>query len=100
MPGSLLGALTVAEITHHYPIDTVGTIVSNALGGLYFRGTGPGYSVVYAARYKVTFPMSAPGPELIVLRLVTGFIVGLTSVGSGSLYIAVLAIFMPFPCPN
>ena len=96
VPGSLLGALSMAKITHHYSTDTVGTIVSNTLGVAYiFVGLTLAIQWFTRRDTKLHSRCRHLEPALIVLGLVTGFIVGLTSVGSGSLYIAVLAIFYP-----
>lgn len=100
VPGAFGGSWLVGWMTHHVPMHQVNHAVRVWLGGVYlliiaaivFRWyLGSRRAKLGPARVLPTLPKI----RLLVLGLVGGFLVGLTSVGSGSIFIAVLSIIYP-----
>lgn len=96
VPGALAGVLSMLALQHYYAMS-VQTIVGRLLGITYLL-----IAVVMVWR-MIRKP--APVPEgtevvpdrkkMVALGLVAGFVVGLTSVGSGTLFMAVLILIYP-----
>ncbi|WP_029420692.1 sulfite exporter TauE/SafE family protein [Alicyclobacillus macrosporangiidus] len=94
IPGALMGSLVVRYLEHQVAIDAADRVIGQMLGGMYIlivlamawrwwrkrRGTAP------------IAPGRVPRVALSVLGLAAGFLVGLTSVGSGALFVSVLAM--------
>lgn len=94
VPGALAGSLVVGYLQQRYPISHVDGIVGQTLGGVYIL-------IVLAMAWRwwqkgrgtaSVFPGRVPRVALSVLGLAAGFLVGLTSVGSGALLVSVLAM--------
>jgi uncharacterized membrane protein YfcA len=98
VPGALAGSLLVGCLQQRFPIDHVDATVSQALGGVYIL-------IVLAMAWRwwwqtrrmrpAAEPVRVPRAGLVILGLSAGFVVGLTSVGSGALFISVLAMIYP-----
>ncbi|MDI3328194.1 MAG: sulfite exporter TauE/SafE family protein [Alicyclobacillaceae bacterium] len=95
VPGAVLGALGVHEI-HRWMGAQVDEVLRHVLGVTYLL-----VSLTMLVRIRRRAPQGddaalRPAPwKLIVLGVAGGFIVGLTSVGSGSLFMAVLTLVYP-----
>ncbi|MDI3257757.1 MAG: sulfite exporter TauE/SafE family protein [Kyrpidia sp.] len=101
VPGAVLGALGVQGI-HRLVGAGVDGVMSRVLGVTYllvsltmlFRMVQPG-----GRRADGDVPRPAPW-KLVALGVLGGCIVGLTSVGSGSLFIALLTLIYPVAAPR
>ncbi|MCL6445876.1 MAG: sulfite exporter TauE/SafE family protein [Alicyclobacillus sp.] len=98
VPGALIGATVIGWLLDHYPEHEVNTLVGRLLGVVYILALA---AMVWRwlARHRVKPPTSERKPalrwKLASLGFVAGAVVGMTSVGSGSLYIAVLGLLYP-----
>ncbi|MBX6353050.1 MAG: sulfite exporter TauE/SafE family protein [Thermoflavifilum sp.] len=98
VPGALAGSLVVGYLQQRYPISHVDGIVGQTLGGVYIL-------IVLAMAWRwwwqtrrkqpVPEPVRVPRLALAILGVTAGFVVGLTSVGSGALFISVIAMIYP-----
>ncbi|MBX5435872.1 MAG: sulfite exporter TauE/SafE family protein [Alicyclobacillaceae bacterium] len=99
VPGALGGSLLVGLLERHLPMQHFNTVVGRALGAVYILVIASMVWRWWAARRggrrKPEGAVPLPRLGLVALGLVAGFLVGLTSVGSGTLYIAVLALIYP-----
>lgn len=96
VPGALLGALSIMFLQNQY-VDSVEGIVAKCLGVTYLL-------IAIVMVWKM-FSKRKPEQEqetikpdrkkMILLGLIGGFIVGLTSVGSGTLFMAMLVVIYP-----
>ncbi|ASS73959.1 hypothetical protein CIG75_02485 [Tumebacillus algifaecis] len=97
VPGALLGSLTILFLQHHF-VDSVEGVVGRMLGFTYLL-----VAVVMVLRMfktsqqadKSAEPIKPHPRKMITLGLFGGFIVGLTSVGSGTLFMAFLLLIYP-----
>lgn len=97
--GALLGSALIGELSAHLSTHTVNQVVSHLLGLLYVPVI---FSMVWrwVTRHR---NMGAPSMDesqfpkfrIALLGLLGSFVVGMTSVGSGSIYIAVLSVIYP-----
>ncbi|MGZ4123405.1 MAG: sulfite exporter TauE/SafE family protein [Tumebacillaceae bacterium] len=98
VPGALCGVLTMYLLQRSYAAD-VQSVMGKLLGATYLliavvmvwrmlaskrRGAANGASLIKLDKRK-----------MITLGLIAGYVVGLTSVGSGTLFVAVLVIIYP-----
>lgn len=99
VPGALMGSLVVGYLEHEVAMDTADRAIGQMLGGMYIL-------IVLAMAWRWWqsrhSPVSSgagrlPRVVLSVLGLVAGFLVGLTSVGSGALFVSVLAMISSLP---
>ncbi len=102
VPGALLGAGVIGLLIHYYPAQEVNTVVGRMLGVVYIlalaamvwrwfareRGVAAAQEHDPAARPQRHWRLAGFG-------LVAGAVVGMTSVGSGSLYVALLGLLYP-----
>lgn len=97
IPGAILGALLVLLLSKHVSTTVMNAWVNRALGVVYiFAIAAMLWRVAFRAKYRADETgQEPPTGKLIVLGLTAGFIVGMTSVGSGSIYIAALGILFP-----
>jgi uncharacterized membrane protein YfcA len=94
VPGALLGVLAVSLISRHTGQE-VNQVMGRILGITYLLVAGLMIWRIVAKRKQ---PATQPAPsrwKMVVLGAVTGFLVGLTSVGSGTLIMAVLVMVYP-----
>lgn len=96
VPGALAGVLTMMTLQHFYA-HTVESITSRMLGGVYLL-----VSIVMIWRIfrHPTKPRDSEAVQpkrnkIMLLGLIAGYIVGLTSVGSGTLFMAGLVLLYP-----
>jgi uncharacterized membrane protein YfcA len=97
MPGALAGALTIMYLQGQYAQEVEG-IVGKLLGATYLL-----ISLLMIWRMvakRRTAPQTAEGIEpdrrkMYLLGAVAGYVVGLTSVGSGTLFMAILVMIYP-----
>ncbi|MCL6600759.1 MAG: sulfite exporter TauE/SafE family protein [Alicyclobacillus macrosporangiidus] len=94
IPGALMGSLVVRHLEHQVAMDAADRVIGQMLGGMYIL-------IVLAMAWRwwqkgrgtaSVFPGRVPRVALSVLGLAAGFLVGLTSVGSGALLVSVLAM--------
>lgn len=98
VPGAIFGSALVGYMELHLPIQHVNTIIGQMLGAVYIllviAMIWRWWAIKTDRQLKVA-PTRLPKGKLVVLGLVAGCVVGLTSVGSGALYIAVLGLIYP-----
>jgi len=96
VPGALLGALTVLYLQSSYAHSVEG-IVAKCLGVTYLLIAIVMVWKMLSKRQAVVAQENLkPEPKkMIPLGLIGGFIVGLTSVGSGTLFMAMLVVIYP-----
>lgn len=99
VPGGLLGVLTLSQLKQRLAVDSLDALVLHLVGILLIV-------VALTMGVRVTAPhlfAGAKPPEGLLVRalpaigLVVGFLVGLTSVGSGTLIVAVLGLLTALP---
>ncbi len=96
VPGAVLGSLMIALLSKHLPATTMNTWVDRALGVVYLIAIAAMiWRIVFRKQQLAGEEEQPPTLKLALLGLVAGFIVGMTSVGSGSIYIAALGILFP-----
>ncbi|QQE77119.1 sulfite exporter TauE/SafE family protein [Alicyclobacillus sp. SO9] len=96
IPGAVLGSVTMSALKYFTSVQEVNRIVSHALGAVYIATTAILVFQWFIRRRTTIRPMTRfLKPILVALGVFTGVIVGVTSVGSGSLYLAVLAVVYP-----
>jgi uncharacterized membrane protein YfcA len=98
VPGALAGSLVVGYLERRLPLEHVDGVVGQTLGAVYIL-------IVIAMAWRWWWSLRRPAQAesdvrlprvgLVVLGLTAGFVVGLTSVGSGALFISVLALIYP-----
>lgn len=101
IPGSLIGSYVIS-ILHHYSTVQVDWFLAHMLG---FTFIGVSLLMIYhLIRKRIQLrkaqdlppaPVKLRATRFIVLGFIGGLLVGLTSVGSGSVFIAALMIFYP-----
>jgi uncharacterized membrane protein YfcA len=100
VPGAALGSLAVGYLEGHLAVDAVDLWMSRILGAVYIVAIA---AMVWrwwqSRRQKVedisTESRNLPAVRLVLLGLIAGCIVGFTSIGSGSIYVAMLGLLYP-----
>jgi len=97
VPGALLGVLAMMLLQHNFA-ETVESIVGKLLGVTYLLIALLMVYRMVSRRKGDDRPAGGivpPKRKMIVLGVFAGFVVGLTSVGSGTLFMAVLLMIYP-----
>lgn len=98
VPGAILGSLVIALLAARMDPTGLNTWVGRVLGVVYVVAIAAMLWRLFSRKSQVAGESATdyiPTGKLITLGLVAGFIVGMTSVGSGALYIAVLGVIFP-----
>ncbi|GAX88410.1 sulfite exporter TauE/SafE family protein [Effusibacillus lacus] len=98
LPGALLGALFVMMMQNSFDTKQLNSTIGKLLGVTYLLIVGVMLWRILRSRAQKYRPDEVPRPpkgKLIALGVVGGCIVGLTSVGSGTLFMAVLTMIYP-----
>lgn len=101
VPGSLAGVAALVWIERHVAIETFDTLLRRGLGMILLIGTAALIIGMVRSRRRseaaVTEQRVLRRGYAIAIGAVVGFLVGLTSVGSGSLVVALLTLLSPLP---
>lgn len=101
VPGALLGSMLVGIMAKHVSMNRMNHEVDIWLGCVYILVLismgGRGFLAMRRRKNHVAPPQHVRLPKvgLLCLGLVGGFLVGLTSIGGGSIFIAVMTIIYP-----
>lgn len=97
VPGALIGSLAIGYMQQRMSVKDLNAVIGQMLGAVYIL-------IVLAMMWRwwlskrpqpLQLTQEPPKMKILLLGLFAGCVVGLTSVGSGSLYIAVLGIIFP-----
>ncbi|MCL6632918.1 MAG: sulfite exporter TauE/SafE family protein [Alicyclobacillus herbarius] len=99
VPGAALGSLGIGWMEHHLNAAALDLWMSRILGGVYILAIAAmlwrWWRSRHADAHKVQVGARPPAARLVVLGLVAGTIVGATSIGSGSILVAMLGLLYP-----
>lgn len=119
LPAAVLGIVILATLKAHLPLATINTLLQRGLGAILFFVAVLVILTPLLARWRARPEKPAPSdtpdtsspalpatqaeldwtpgttPRLIVLGAIVGFLVSLTSIGSGSLTLPVLYLLVP-----
>ncbi|MFC4765903.1 sulfite exporter TauE/SafE family protein [Effusibacillus consociatus] len=98
VPGALLGVLTILYMQNVMDAKQLNSMIFKILGVTYLLVAVVMLWRIFSKKNRVQRTEEVERPaksKLITLGLVGGFIVGMTSVGSGSLFVAILAMIYP-----
>src|SRR5262249_43883162 len=101
LPAGLLGVQLLEYLRRHYSVETINAVVLRTLGGvLILSALAIGFGLL-RTRLAAAPPRpsgDATRPALLVgLGAAVGLLVGLTSVGAGSIVVALLSLISPLP---
>lgn len=100
-PGAMAGSLVLPLVAHHVGMVAANAWLSDMLAVVYM-----GLIVLWVAQWRgqrtgtERIGNDFPARRIILLGFVAGFVVGLTSIGSGALYMAVLSLLLPMGRPS
>jgi uncharacterized membrane protein YfcA len=98
IPGALLGVLLIMFMQHQFDTKQLNSSIGKILGVTYLLIAGVMLWRIFRWKNKTERPAEIKRPpkgKLVALGLAGGFIVGMTSVGSGTLFMAVLTMIYP-----
>jgi uncharacterized membrane protein YfcA len=98
LPGALLGVLIILFMQKYFDTRLLNSTVGKILGVTYLLIAAVMLWRIFRSKWKKQQRLEIPHPpkrKLIALGLVGGIIVGMTSVGSGTLFMALLAMMYP-----
>lgn len=102
LPAGVIGVQLLEYLRRHYPVATINAVVLRALGGVLILSA---LAIAFGLLRNRTPAATAPGaggigsrPGVVVaLGAVVGLLVGMTSVGAGSIVVALLSLGSPLP---
>ncbi len=102
VPASLLSVQVLEYLRQAYSLDAINGVVTRALGVVLILSALSVLFGLLRAKRKREAANPAPSREIrwwaiTAVGAVVGFLVGLTSVGSGSIIVALLSLFSPLP---
>lgn len=98
IPGALLGVTLILLMQKHFDIKLLNSTIGKILGVTYLLIAAAMMWRIFRSKKNIQRTeeiQQPPKGKLITLGLAGGFIVGMTSVGSGTLFMAVLAMIYP-----
>ncbi|MCL6515321.1 sulfite exporter TauE/SafE family protein [Alicyclobacillus sp.] len=104
VPGALMGSLAVQYLQRHWTMEASDHVIAQLLGGMYIlivlAMAWRWWAGRRADRKAAAAPVAGqrvPRTSLALLGLVGGGLVGMTSVGSGALFVSVMALITALP---
>jgi len=99
VPAALAGVALLTWLQHHVATDTLDGAIKRGLGVVLTVSAGALLFGVLRSRRSPSIPRRGdfPARRAIAIGAVVGFLVGMTSVGSGSLVVAALSLASPLP---
>ncbi len=99
VPGALAGIFLLGFVKQMIPIDALNTYLKHGLGVLLFAVAG----IIFFGQYiqserdkgKKWVPLRPKAPAILLIGLVVGFLVSLTSIGAGSVAMTLLYLILP-----
>ncbi|WP_018131483.1 sulfite exporter TauE/SafE family protein [Effusibacillus pohliae] len=98
IPGALLGVLMILLMQNHFDTKQLNSAIGKILGVTYLLIAAVMVWRIFGGKGRTTRPDDVQRPpkgKLVALGAIGGFVVGMTSVGSGTLFMAVLAMIYP-----
>ncbi len=99
VPGAVAGTLLISYLEHHLNVRLESQVIDHMLGITYVFAI---FAMIWMAIQQIRLrsashglPLQLPVLKMVCLGLLGGHIVGLTSVGSGSIYVAILGLIYP-----